>query len=83
MDKDGFVKQEVVDIPFEDTYFAQLDDLKTIDDDLVLSYITHECICCRKSIERYSLDKHMQSVHLVQVFKEGLKVCICSYWDPK
>lgn len=71
----GTVKQEFFEVPIEDTYFSQVENLKELDDTLVLSYITHQCICCEVEIERFSLDAHMLDVHKVKLFKEGLKVC--------
>ena len=74
MDSKRDVKQEIVDIPLEDTYYEVLKDLTNIDDGLVLSYITHKCICCDTDIERYTFDKHMLEVHKVKIFIEGIKV---------
>ena len=70
----GIVKQEIFEISIEDTYFSQIENLKELDDKLVLSYITHKCLCCEVEIDRFTLDAHMLDVHKVQVFKEGLQV---------
>jgi len=68
------IKQEVVDIPIESTHYKELHELKDIDDGLLISYITHQCICCKGEIERFIFDRHMLEVHKVQMFLEGIKV---------
>ena len=68
------IKQEILEIPFEEIYFNKLASITTLEDTIILSYMTVKCLLCGNDIERHIMEKHLLDQHKAKIFLEGIQV---------